>query len=95
MIKKVRVHRIRGPVAQEIIAVPSMYAFNDKVSKICDAKADRTKRETDISTLMFKELKKLSIIYKSSMQKISKNIVGQNSIVNLTELTLMENFKQL
>ena len=35
--KKVWVHRIRGPVAQEIIAVPSMYAFNDKASKICDA----------------------------------------------------------
>ena len=44
---------------------------------------------------MFKELKKLSIIYKSSMQKISKNIVGQNSIVNLTDLTLVEKFKQL
>ena len=89
MIKKVRVHRIRGPVAQEIIAVPSMYAFNDKVSKICDAKADRTKRKTDISTLMFKELKKLSIIYKSSMQKISKNTVELSSTINQLDVVAM------
>ena len=78
---------IKGSICQEDITILNVYVPDNRASKYVRQKLVGPQRKTDASTIIVKDFNTpLSVIDRTSRQKISKDIVERNCIVNHLDL---------